>query len=94
MRRALAVAAPSLSIGLFAVSAALEHRPWGLIYAPLAVSCTAVGAILWLRRVNRVMAGLFLFTGIMTTLSVALEAFARDAVARHLSDAPWWAWGF
>jgi signal transduction histidine kinase len=94
VRRTLALAAPVLALGILSVSAVVEHRPWGLVFAPLAFSCTAVGAMLWLRRANGVMAGLFLFSGIMTTVSVSAEAYAREAAARHLADASWVAWGF
>jgi signal transduction histidine kinase len=94
MRRALAIAAPVVAVGLVVLAAVLERSPGALVFAPLAATFTAVGAVLWHRRVNAVMAALFVFSGLVVAVSVLTEAVAHEAIAHHAAQAPWAAWAF
>jgi signal transduction histidine kinase len=65
-----------------------------LVWAPLGLTCAAVGSLLWLRRAGGVIAGLFVYMGIGLSSGILLLAYARGAAARGVSGANWAAWLF
>jgi signal transduction histidine kinase len=93
-RRVVAAAAPALALALLVVAALLERDPEPLLFAPLAVSCAAVGALLWYRRAGTTMAVLFLFTGLAVAASELMSAYVDAAPRLDLPGAPWAAVAF
>jgi signal transduction histidine kinase len=99
MRRVVAISAPILAAALLVASGILNA--WAnrtvsdpLIWLPLTVTCTTVGALLVLRRAGGVLGPLFLFIGIQIPLVSAVQAYVYAALAHGLAGADWAAWFF
>jgi signal transduction histidine kinase len=92
-RGAVAIAIPAITVlGMIGAAVVGRGTPQGdvLIWMPLAVSCTTVGAVLWLRRVGGALAGLFIAVGLYLPIGLLLRAVAYHDVP----GAPWAAWAF
>ena len=94
MRRTLAVAIPIGSVALLLAGAALERSPGDLMWVPLVVASTGVGALLWYRRAGRALGPLFAFVGASVALDVALSGYVHQAAIDDLPGANWVAWVF
>jgi len=94
MRRTLAIAIPITSVALLLAGAALERSPGDLMWVPLVVASTGVGALLWYRRAGRALGPLFAFVGASVALDVALSGYVHQAAIDDLPGANWVAWVF
>ena len=99
MRRVVAISALILAAALLVASGILNA--WAnrtvsdsLIWLPLTVTCTTVGALLVLRRAGGVLGPLFLFIGVQIPLVSAVQAYVYAALAHGLAGADWAAWFF
>src|SRR5215471_15055290 len=99
MRRAVAIAAPILTVGLLVTGGSLYA--WAgktvsdpLIWSALSISCAIVGALLVVRRAGGVLGPLFLFVGIQIPFGGVVEGYAYAAIAHDLPGAAWAAWFF
>jgi signal transduction histidine kinase len=93
VRRPIAIGIPIVAaLGVLGAEIVGRGTPQGgaLIWAPLAVSCAAVGALLWYRRVGGALAGLFVYIGLYLPAGLLLQDYAY----RAMSGAALAAWAF
>ena len=94
MRRTLAIAIPIASTALLIAGVALERSPGDLMWVPLVVASTGVGALLWYRRAGRALGPLFAFVGASIALDIALSGYVHQSSISSLPGAAWVAWLF
>ncbi len=94
MRRAVAVAIPVVSTVVLVVGVLLERSPSDLMWAPLVVASTAVGALLWYRRAGRAIGPLLILAGASVALDIVLSGYVHQATEHDLPGAAWAAWLF
>jgi signal transduction histidine kinase len=94
MRRALAIALPIVAVAVLLLGAVLERSPGDLMWVLLVAASTAVGSLLWYRRVGRSIGPLLTFVGASVAVEVALSGYVHRATGAGLPAADWVAWAF
>ena len=94
MRRAVAIAIPVTGLVVLIAGAELGGSPGDLMWVPLVVASTSVGALLWYRRAGGAVGPLLAFVGLSIPIDIALSAYAREAPVHGLPGADVAAWLF
>jgi signal transduction histidine kinase len=89
MRKALALAFPTIAVILLGAAALLGKSAEPLVWLPLSLAAAAVGGLLWYRRAGGPIGALFVTVGLSIPVNQLVGAYARAAPTRDLPAGAW-----